>query len=154
MRVHYVIAGVGEDAEYLDGLIRKHDLTELVRLIGPVSEADLPRWFNACDVFAMPNREINGDNEGFGMVFIEAAACGRTSIAGEAGGTGSAVLHNKTGLRVDGESTEAIVSALHAVLTDPVLRTRLAKEAYARALELFAWNQVAKATERLMDTRK
>ncbi len=59
---------------------------------------------NACDVFAMPNREINGDNEGFGMVFIEAAACGKPSLAGEAGGTGSAVLHEQTGLRVDGNS--------------------------------------------------
>ena len=68
-------------------------LQGIVHRIGAVSEADLPRWMNACDVFAMPNREINGDNEGFGMVFIEAAACGKPSLAGEAGGTGSAVLH-------------------------------------------------------------
>jgi phosphatidylinositol alpha-1,6-mannosyltransferase len=153
--VRYVIAGVGEDAEYLDGLIREHGLADAVHLIGAVSEPDLPRWFNACDVFVMPNREIkiNGDNEGFGMVFIEAAACGKTSIAGNAGGTGSAVLHNQTGMRVDGESVLAIESTLRALLTDTVLRTRLAESAYARVLELFGWNRVAESTERLVDKR-
>jgi phosphatidylinositol alpha-1,6-mannosyltransferase len=151
--VRYVIAGVGEDAEYLDDLIREHGLADAVHLIGAVSESDLPRWLNACDVFVMPNREVNGDNEGFGMVFIEAAACGKTSIAGEAGGTGSAVLHNQTGMRVDGESILAIESTLRTLLTDTVLRTRLAESAHARALELFGWNRVAESTERLVDKR-
>ena len=58
-------------------------------------------------MFAMPNRDIDGDNEGFGMVFIEAAACGKPSLAGDAGGTGSAVLDEKTGLRIDGTSLAA-----------------------------------------------
>jgi phosphatidyl-myo-inositol dimannoside synthase len=151
--VRYVIAGVGEDAEYLDGLIREHGLADAVHLIGAVSEPDLPRWFNACDVFVMPNRDVSGDNEGFGMVFIEAAACGKTSIAGEAGGTGSAVLHNQTGMRVDGESVPAIESTLRTLLTDSVLRTRLAESAYARVLELFGWNRVAESTGRLVDKR-
>lgn len=151
--VRYVIAGVGEDAEYLGGLIREHGLVGAVSLIGAVSDSDLPRWLNACDVFVMPNREINGDNEGFGMVFIEAAACGKTSIAGEAGGTGSAVLHNQTGMRVDGESVAAIESTMRALLTDKVLRMRLAESAYARVLELFGWDRVAELTERLMGKR-
>lgn len=151
--VRYVIGGVGEDAAYLDDLIREHGLTEAVHRIGAVSEPDLPRWLNACDVFVMPNRDVDGDNEGFGMVFIEAAACGKTSIAGEAGGTGSAVLHNQTGVRVDGASVMAIESALRALLTDTVLRTRLAEAAYARALALFGWDRVAESTRRLVDKR-
>lgn len=151
--VRYVIGGVGEDADYLDDLIREHGLTEAVHRIGAVSEPDLPRWLNACDVFVMPNRDVDGDNEGFGMVFIEAAACGKTSIAGEAGGTGSAVLHNQTGVRVDGASVMAIESALRALLTDTVLRTRLAESAYARALALFGWDRVAESTRRLVDKR-
>ena len=73
---------------------------------------------NACDVFAMPNRDINGDNEGFGMVFIEAAACGKPSLAGEAGGTASAVVNEVTGLRVDGASLEAVTSGLRRLLND------------------------------------
>jgi phosphatidyl-myo-inositol dimannoside synthase len=100
--LRYVIAGIGEDADYLDGLIGEHGVQGIVHLLGAREREDLPRWMNACDVFAMPNREINGDNEGFGMVFIEAAACGKPALAGEAGGTGAAVLHGQTGHRVDG----------------------------------------------------
>ena len=55
--LRYVIAGIGEDADYLDGLIAEHNVQGIVHRIGAVSEADLPRWMNACDVFAMPNRE-------------------------------------------------------------------------------------------------
>ncbi|MFZ3041244.1 MAG: glycosyltransferase family 4 protein [Thiobacillus sp.] len=151
--LRYVIAGIGEDADYLDCLIAEHNAQGIVHRIGAVSEADLPRWMNACDVFAMPNRDINGDNEGFGMVFIEAAACGKSSLAGEAGGTGSAVLHEQTGLRVDGNSAYAIANSLGALLEDAAMCQRLADHAYARVQERFAWNQVSQATEKLIYSR-
>jgi phosphatidylinositol alpha-1,6-mannosyltransferase len=151
--LRYVIAGIGEDADYLDGLVAEHNAQGIVHRIGAVSEADLPRWMNACDVLAMPNRDINGDNEGFGMVFIEAAACGKPSLAGEAGGTGSAVLHAQTGLRVDGNSAHAIANSLGALLEDAAMRQRLAGHAYARVQERFAWNQVSQATEKLIYSR-
>jgi phosphatidylinositol alpha-1,6-mannosyltransferase len=151
--LHYVIAGIGEDADYLDRLIEEHNVKGVVHRIGAVSEADLPRWMNACDVFAMPNRDIDGDNEGFGMVFIEAAACGKASLAGEAGGTGSAVLHEQTGLRVDGRSVPAIAGSLRMLLEDAALRQRLAEQAYARVLARFAWSRVSQATEQLMHER-
>ncbi|MBU1264810.1 MAG: glycosyltransferase family 4 protein [Gammaproteobacteria bacterium] len=151
--LRYVIAGIGEDADYLDGLIAEHNAQGIIHRIGAVSEADLPRWMNACDVFAMPNRDINGDNEGFGMVFIEAAACGKPSLAGEAGGTGSAVLHEQTGLRVDGNSAYAIANSLGALLEDAAMCQRLADHAYARVQERFAWNQVSQATEKLIYSR-
>src|SRR5512139_590579 len=141
--VRYVIAGIGEDADYLDGLIGEHNLHGIVHRIGAVSEADLPRWMNACDVFAMPNREINGDNEGFGMVFIEAAACGKPSLAGDAGGTGSAVLHHQTGLRVDGVSVDAVVEGLRSLLTKPALTQEWGQRALQRVEREFSWERVA-----------
>jgi phosphatidylinositol alpha-1,6-mannosyltransferase len=145
----YVIAGIGEDADYLDGLIREQELTGIVHRIGAVSESDLPRWLNASDVFAMPNREINGDNEGFGMVFIEAAACGKPSLAGDAGGTGSAVLHHQTGLRVDGASVEAVVAGLRSLLTQTALSLELGQRALRRVERDFAWERVAEKTGQL-----
>ena len=145
--VRYVIAGIGEDADYLDSLIREHNLHDIAHRIGSVSEADLPRWLNACDVFAMPNREINGDNEGFGMVFIEAAACGKVSLAGNAGGTGSAVLDGETGLRINGASLEAVAAALRRLLDDDQLRNEMASHAYERATQCFSWDAVAARTK-------
>lgn len=150
----YVIAGIGEDADYLDGLIAEHHLHGWVHRIGAVEATALPRWLNACDVFAMPNREIEGDNEGFGMVFIEAAACGKPSLAGEAGGTGSAVLHAITGLRVDGNQTLAVVNGLRLLLTNPILAARLGQAGLDRIQARFAWEQVAQATQRALLVRK
>ncbi|MHB1054197.1 MAG: glycosyltransferase family 4 protein, partial [Thiobacillus sp.] len=147
--VRYVIAGIGEDADYLDGLIAEHNMQGVVHRIGAVSEADLPRWMNTCDVFAMPNREINGDNEGFGMVFIEAAACGKPSLAGKSGGTGSAVLDGETGFRVDADKIQNVVAALHQLLMDNDLRSTLGKAAQARVYMQFSWEAVAKQTESL-----
>ena len=145
--LHYVIAGIGEDAEYLDGLITEHNVRGVVHRVGAVSEADLPRWMNACDVFAMPNREINGDNEGFGMVFIEAAACGKSSLAGHAGGTGSAVIDGETGLRIEGTQTYAIANGLKSLLADEGKRMGMA--AIERTQREFAWEKVAEKTSAL-----
>jgi phosphatidyl-myo-inositol dimannoside synthase len=147
--VRYVIAGVGEDADFLDGLIKEHNLHGIAHRIGSVSEVDLPRWMNACDIFAMPNRDINGDNEGFGMVFIEAAACGKPSLAGVAGGTGSAVLHNQTGLRVDGTSIDAVANGLLSLLTQPALGSEFGRIALHRVGHEFAWERVAEKTQLL-----
>ena len=144
--LRYVIAGIGEDADYLDGLIAEHNAQGIVHRIGAVSEADLPRWMNACDVFAMPNREIGGDNEGFGMVFIEAAACGKPSLAGEAGGTGSAVVDSETGLRVNGERLENVAAGLRRILCDHGFAARLGLKGCARVAQEFSWEQVAQKT--------
>ena len=145
--LRYVIAGIGVDADYLDGLIAEHNAQGIVHRIGAVSEADLPRWMNTCDVFAMPNRDINGDNEGFGMVFIEAAACGKPSLAGRAGGTGAAVVEKHTGIRVDGESVDEITAALVQLLGKTGLM--MGQNGFRRIAESFTWERVAAKTHDL-----
>lgn len=151
--LRYVIAGIGEDADYLDGLIAEHHAQSIIHRIGAVAEIDLPRWMNACDAFAMPNRDIDGDNEGFGMVFIEAAACGKPSLAGEAGGTGAAVLHETTGLRVNGTQTLDVVNGLRQLLTNPEWAGELGQAGLRRVQARFAWEQVAQATQQAILAR-
>lgn len=147
--VHYVMAGIGEDESYLDGLIKEHNLQGVVHRLGRVATEDLPRWMNTCDVFAMPNREINGDNEGFGMVFIEASACGKPVIAGAAGGTGAAVVDGVTGYRVDADRLEAVVDSITRVLKDPALAESLGLAGYQRVGREFSWERVAEKTSLL-----
>ena len=147
--VHYVLIGIGEDHDYLTTLAAELDVSERVHLLGHVSPEDLPRWYNACDVFAMPNRNINGDTEGFGMVYLEAAACRKPAIAGKAGGTGNAVINGTTGLRVDAERLQDIAAALERLLTDRECASRLGKQGYARAVAEFSWESVARKTELL-----
>ncbi|MFZ1319298.1 MAG: glycosyltransferase family 4 protein [Candidatus Nitrotoga sp.] len=147
--IQYVLIGIGEDYDYLLDLARKHGVTDRVHLLGHVSTDDLPRWYNACDVFIMPNREINGDTEGFGMVFIEAAACGKPAIAGQTGGTGAAVVDKVTGFRVDGTDAAAIATALQRVLEDKQYAQQIGNHALARAINQFDWSIVAEKTRQL-----
>lgn len=142
----YALIGIGEDGDYLAKLAQELGVVDRVHLLGHVSADDLPRWYNACDVFAMPNREVNADTEGFGMVFIEAGACGKPAIAGLAGGTGAAVIDGVTGRRVDGEHMPTVAAALHRVLADPGRMALLGSAALERARGEFDWDRVAEKT--------
>jgi phosphatidylinositol alpha-1,6-mannosyltransferase len=91
----------------------------------------------------MPNREITGDTEGFGMVFLEAAACGKPAIAGRAGGTEDAVLDGETGLRIDATEEHAVAEAISSLLSDPERRRALGDAALTRARRDYGWASVA-----------
>jgi phosphatidylinositol alpha-1,6-mannosyltransferase len=142
----YVLIGVGEDREYLEQLAKVQGIAKQVHFMGHVAMDDLPRWYNLCDVFAMPNREIDGDTEGFGMVFMEAAACGKPSIAGRDGGTGDAVIDGETGLQVDGNNIADIVDALRRILVNDAFAAKLAERAYHRTITEFDWSCVSAKT--------
>ena len=94
----------------------------------------------------MPNVDLNGDMEGFGMVYLEAAACGKPSLAGTAGGTGSAVIDGETGLRVDGDSLAAVTAGLRRLLSDADYAAALGARGLARARASFDWSRVAALT--------
>ncbi|MGH8671092.1 MAG: glycosyltransferase family 4 protein [Burkholderiales bacterium] len=143
---HYAIVGIGEDHDYLQSLARELDVSSRLHLLGHIASNDLPRWYNAADVFAMPNRDINGDNEGFGMVFLEAAACGKPVLAGKDGGTAAAVLDGVTGLRVNGSPTDEVARGLVRLLRDAEFAEQLATKAYSRAVAEFSWERVAEKT--------
>jgi len=147
---HHALIGVGEDEERLKGLVAELGIGDFVHLLGHVAPQDLPRWYNACDVFAMPNREIEGDTEGFGIVFLEAAACGKPAVAGVAGGTGNAVVDGVTGLRVDGADQSQVRAALIELLTDENRAQALGRNGLARTVREFSWDRVAEQTAQLV----
>lgn len=134
---HYALIGIGDDREYLQQLAAELGVSDRVHSLGHVSYDDLPRWYAACELFVMPNRDIDGDTEGFGLVFLEAASAGKPAIAGIAGGTGSAVVDGVTGLRVDGEQLEAIAGALTRLLGNPPEAERMGMNGRNRVLENF-----------------
>ena len=134
---HYALIGIGDDRDYLERLASELGVAERVHLLGHVSYDDLPRWYAACDLFAMPNRDIDGDTEGFGLVFLEAASAGKPALAGTAGGTGSAVVDGVTGLRVNGESAQAVVEGLARLLGNASEAEQMGSNGRARVLENF-----------------
>lgn len=151
---HYALIGIGEDWEFLHRLANECEVADRVHFLGHVPAEDLPRWYNACDIFVMPNREINGDTEGFGMVFIEAAACGKPSIAGKAGGTGAAVVDGETGVRIDGGNLEDLSRSIVALLKDVRLPQAMGASALRRAANHFGWERIAERTQEVASLKQ
>lgn len=129
------------DADDLRNLVGSLGLKGSVTFVGAVPASELAAYYSASDLFVMPNRQIGGDVEGFGITFLEAAACGKASIAGDSGGAVDAVLHERTGLLVDGRDEQAVAADVLRLIGDQSLRTRLSQAALVRADE-FAWHRI------------
>ncbi len=124
----YLIVGEGSYRPALESLVAHHDVGRHVVFTGAVPDYDLTQHYNVGDVFIMANREMpDGETEGFGLVFLEANACGLPVIAGRAGGSVDAVTDQVNGLVVDGEDSQAIARAIVRMFADDELRERLRK---------------------------
>lgn len=142
----YVIGGKGPNETELKELASKMNLDDKVIFTGYIPDEELPFYYNLCDVFMLLTREIKnkGNVEGFGMVFIEAAACGKPVVAGRTGGAPEAVVDSTTGYLVDPLDLEEISEALIKLLTDEGLAMKMAQEGRRRAREEFRWQERAK----------
>lgn len=130
----FLIVGDGPFGSCLRSLAADCGVADQVIFAGPVSEADLADHYCLGDVFVMPNRALaNGDTEGFGLVFLEANACGLPVIAGRDGGSTDAVEHRVNGLVVDGASVDEIAEAMFRLREDPAARDELRRGGLARA---------------------
>ncbi len=127
------IAGDGRELDHLRGLAAQSSLT--VRVLGRVSQEDRAALLGAADIFVMAcrNRWLGLEQEGFGIVFLEAAAAGVPQVAGDSGGASEAVLHGQTGLVVaDPGDPGAVAEALRVLLADPRRRRRMGRAARSR----------------------
>jgi phosphatidylinositol alpha-1,6-mannosyltransferase len=126
----YLVVSDGPRRSALEEQARRLGLDDRVHFCGFVDDNELPAYYNACDLFAMPNREVRDpvegslSVEGFGIVFLEAAACGKPVIAGRSGGAVHAVDDGLSGLLVDGEDVGDIQAALQQ-LADADTRQRM-----------------------------
>jgi len=124
---HLLIAGEGPLRATLEALIVLNEVKAHVTLLGAVSDAALADLYAQADIFALPNREMpDGDTEGFGLVFLEANACGKPVVSGRAGGVVEAVRDGVNGLQVQGEDIGDIAQAVSRLLNDAPLYRRLA----------------------------
>ncbi len=146
----YIVAGDGRHRPALERRAAELGLGERVRFTGMVDGQMKLALYGACDVFAMPAVQDGTDVEGFGMVFLEAAACGKPSLAGASGGQPDAVRDGRTGLVVDGADLDAVTAALARLLGDRPWRTALGEAAYAWASGL-DWPRVVQRTVELTE---
>jgi phosphatidyl-myo-inositol dimannoside synthase len=137
--VLYVIVGDGEDRQRLENLVRENQLENHVQFRHLTSDEELVRCYQQCDVFALPNRDVNGDFEGFGMVLLEAQACGRPVVAGTSGGTSEAMQVPTTGRLVSCDRPEPLADLLAELLSDRANLELMGQAARRWALENFDW---------------
>lgn len=143
--VHLAIAGSGRDRDRLVRRAARAGLGERFHLLGRVPDDDLAAVYATADVFAMCCRErwAGLEAEGFGIVFLEAAASGVPAVAGRSGGAWEAVEDGETGFVVDPLDAGEVARALARLLTDPALRRRMGAAARARAETSFAYDTLA-----------
>lgn len=130
----YLIVGDGPYLNELKKIVRNLRLENEVIFAGSVSNEKTAEYYNACDVFIMANREIKerGDIEGFGIVFLEANACGKPVIGGRSGGAVEAIVDGETGLLLDSENALEIADNLINLLINPEYAKALGKRGRLR----------------------
>ena len=138
--VHYLIAGTGVYLEELKKISTELGLGSYVAFLGYVADEDLPCLYNLCDIFIMPSREALGTVEGLGMVFIEAAACGKPCIAAKSGGMAEAVIDGKTGTLADPYDVDDIVKCILDILADEKKAKLFGLQGREMVEKEFAWS--------------
>lgn len=143
-QAHYVILGSGPEEARLRALAAEREVEAQVTLCTDVADEDVPLFFHLCDVFVMASRDIPGaPTEGFGIVYLEAATCGKPCLAGWSAGAPEAVQDGRTGLLVDPTDGEELAEAALRLLTDPQRASRLGQAGRRRVLAHFTWGHVA-----------
>lgn len=141
--VQLAIGGTGRDRNRLEARAAKRGLP--VHFLGRVDDAYLPALYRSADVFAMLCRDRwwGLEAEGFGIVFLEAAACGTPQVAGRSGGSHEAVADGETGYVVDPQSAGDVAHALATLLGDDALRTKMGERSRERAVAEYSYDVLA-----------
>ncbi|MBD2576106.1 glycosyltransferase [Oscillatoria sp. FACHB-1406] len=109
--IHYILVGKGSDRDRVEGLIEGLQLQDFVTLAGFVPDEEILDYYNLCDVFAMPSK-----GEGFGIVYLEALACGKPALGGNCDGAIDALRGGELGALVNPDSVEEIAATLVNIL--------------------------------------
>jgi phosphatidylinositol alpha-1,6-mannosyltransferase len=145
--VYWIIVGVGPMRERLISSIRNSDLIERALITGEVSKEELRSLYQACDIFVLtPEEQRIGDrldSEGFGLVFLEAGACGKPVIGSDISGCREAVIDGQTGVMVPPGDPNALAEAIDRLLTDPELAGALGMEGLASVRAGGGWLRLA-----------
>ena len=139
----YVVVGDGTERARLEQLAVDRGVHQKVTFVGEVSGNDLPDYYAAADIFVHPNRIDGDDVEGFGIVFLEAAAAGVPVVGGATGGVPEAVESGVTGLLVGGTDAAELARAIRTLAASETLRRQMGGAGQRRVRAEFTWERAA-----------
>jgi len=140
----YTIAGDGVQRSDLEQLVRAKGLDDRVVFVGRVSDAALHMLYSQADLFILTASVVPGSHEGFGIVYLEAAASGVPSLAARLAGAAEAVKEEESGFFVESPDVESLRAALERFLAGQVEFDAERCRGFARR---FSWGRVADACQ-------
>ncbi|MCI0641904.1 MAG: glycosyltransferase family 4 protein [Gemmataceae bacterium] len=141
--VLYAIVGDGEEREHLQTLAAQFGVASSVRFMGEMCDDSLIRCYQQCDLFVLPNRQVGKDIEGFGMVLLEAQACGKPVVAGASGGTAETMQVGETGYVIPCEHPHDLAETLKGLLSAPEQRARMGSAGRQWVAHNFEWSRLS-----------
>lgn len=139
-----LIAGGGKYGNVLEELVVQHQLQDMVKFLGRVTETEKISLYDACDIYCMPSYvdEEHFDVEGFGITFIEAAARGKIAIGARSGGIPDAIEDKKSGLLIEPGDSTTLARYIDSIFTNPSEYKTMMDYARDRACNNFGWSTV------------
>ncbi len=147
--VLYSIVGDGEERRALEELVAREGLGGSVQFLGEVNDRTLIECYQQCDLFVLPNRQIGSDIEGFGMVLLEAQACGKPVLAGASGGTAETMRVPQTGRLVSCEGPDELAAQVAALLADRGRLEQMGLAAREWVVDKFDWAALSRQAQHL-----
>lgn len=135
----YAIIGDGEERARLAEMASRLGVSAHVQFLGEVKDAELLHCYQQADVFALANRQIGKDVEGFGMVLLESQACGRPVLTGASGGTAETLKPGESGVVVSCDRPDEPAAALAELLTDRARLDRMGRAGREWVRGKFDW---------------
>jgi phosphatidylinositol alpha-1,6-mannosyltransferase len=142
-RVRYLIVGDGAERQALEQQARALGVADITHFAGSPPDSDLPAWYRAGDVFVLPNRADGPDFEGFGIVFLEAAATGLPVVGGRSGGVPETLVEGRTGRLVTGDEPAELAAVMIELARSADRRSDYGKAGRERVLTDFTWARAA-----------
>lgn len=136
---YYLLAGSGPEEDALRSLAADSSVKDKIVFLGRLSEEEKWSYLDLCDIFIMTPLNLDGDFEGFGIVYLEANLMAKPVIASDSGGVKDAVINNETGLLLNPEKQEEITEAIEKLLSQAAEAKRLGLNGQKRAINDFSW---------------
>jgi phosphatidyl-myo-inositol dimannoside synthase len=143
--VQLVAVGEGDDQEWLEQIADGRGMRRHVHFLSGLSYPEIAACYQACEIFALPSR-----GEGFGLVYLEAMACGKPVIGGAHGGAPEVIDDGKTGYLVQHGDAGQLATSLEALLSDPALGREMGARGRERVEREFRFNVFAKSLKKIL----
>ena len=138
----YLIVGKGPWEAHLKEMSRAYGVSDNVVFCGYVSDEEIPLYYQSCDLFVMMSRDVDGDVEGFGISYIEAAACGKAVIGGRSGGIPEVIDDGVTGYLVDPLDSDELSEVLIKTLQDQEATSRMGDAGRTRVIQRYDFKNI------------